>query len=57
MQIPPYGVAIHEAIASGDRARMEQVANEAEEWLRQAEQVRAALAELRKAQSAGPERS
>jgi Domain of unknown function (DUF1843) len=45
--IPPYGVAIQEAIASGDTARMRQVARESEEWLRQAEEVRGALEQLR----------
>lgn len=45
--IPPYGTAIHEAIASGDVARMERVERETEEWLRRAEAVRQALEELR----------
>jgi hypothetical protein len=45
--VPPYGVAIQEAIASGDNARMQQAAQQAEEWLKHAEEVRAALAQLR----------
>jgi hypothetical protein len=44
--VPPYGVAIHEAIRSGDVERMRQVAQQSEEWLKQADQVRAALASL-----------
>jgi hypothetical protein len=44
--IPPYGVSIHEAIQSGDVARMRQVARDSEEWLKQADEVRAALAKL-----------
>lgn len=45
--IPPYGVAIHEAIASGDQSRMQQAAQDAEEWLKHVDEVRTALAELR----------
>lgn len=44
--IPPYGVAIHEAIRSGDVARMRQVAQQSREWLAQADEVRAALGTL-----------
>jgi hypothetical protein len=47
MSVPPYGVAIHGAIASGDVRQMQQVAGEAEEWLRSAGDVRAALEVLR----------
>lgn len=46
--IPPYGVAIQEAINSGDQSRMEQVARDAEEYLKNAEDVRAALPDLYK---------
>ncbi|MFL5381325.1 MAG: DUF1843 domain-containing protein [Longimicrobiaceae bacterium] len=45
--VPPYGVAIQEAIASGDTARMQQAAQQAEEWLKHADEVRAGLAKLR----------
>ncbi|HEU4560509.1 MAG TPA: DUF1843 domain-containing protein [Longimicrobium sp.] len=45
--IPPYGVAIQEAIASGDTARMRQVQQDAEAFLKQAEEVRESLAKLR----------
>ena len=41
--VPPYGVAIQEAIRSGDHARMQQVAKDAEQHL---QEVRAALDEL-----------
>jgi hypothetical protein len=44
--VPPYGVAIQEAIASGDRTRMQQVRQDAEKFLKQAEEVREALAKL-----------
>jgi hypothetical protein len=47
--VSPHAVAIHEAIASGDVARMERVSRETEEWLRRAELVRGALEELRAA--------
>jgi len=46
--IPPYGVAIQEAIRSGDHGRMHQAAREAEEYLKNADEVRTALAELRR---------
>lgn len=42
--IPPYGVAIQEAIRSGDRARMQEVAQQAEQHIAE---VREALAKLR----------
>jgi hypothetical protein len=51
--IPPYGVAIQEAIASGDNARMQQAAQDAEKWLKQADEVRAALAQLREHMKGG----
>ena len=44
--IPPYVVAIQEAIQSGDMSRMQKVAKEAEEYLRHADEVRAALGQL-----------
>jgi Domain of unknown function (DUF1843) len=44
--IPPYGVAIQDAIASGDAARMRQVAADAEEYLRSADEVRELLPKL-----------
>lgn len=44
---PLYGVAIRDAIDSGDAGRMGAIAQQAEEWLAQADDVRAALAELR----------
>jgi hypothetical protein len=47
--LPPYGVAIRAAIASGDSGQMTAVAQQAEDWLKQADDVRAALAELRSA--------
>jgi len=42
--VPPYGVAIQEAIASGDTARMQQVAQQAEAHIKE---VNEALAKLR----------
>jgi hypothetical protein len=47
--VSPYAVAIDEAIASGDVARMERLSRETEEWLRRAEAIRGALEELRAA--------
>jgi len=41
--IPPYGVAIHEAIATGDVSRMKQAAQDAENHIAE---VRAALDKL-----------
>jgi hypothetical protein len=46
--VPPYGPAIHAAVAKGDLAEMKKVAAEAEQWLQQAGHVPAAL-ELLKA--------
>lgn len=40
--IPLYGVAIQEAVASGDLARMKEVARQAEEHLREVGNVSAA---------------
>jgi hypothetical protein len=45
---PLYGVAIRAAIKSGDAGQMKAVAQQAEDWLKQADDVRDALAELRK---------
>lgn len=45
--VPLYGVVIRGAIESGDPAKMSAVAQQAEEWLKQAEDVRSALAELK----------
>lgn len=44
---PLYGVVIRGAIASGDPSKMSAVAQQAEEWLKQAEDVRSALSELK----------
>jgi len=41
--VPPYGTAIQEAIRSGDRARMQEVAQQAEKHLKE---VREALDKL-----------
>ena len=45
--VPLYGVTIHEAVCSGDLARMRAVAQQAEEHLRQAGNVSAALEALK----------
>lgn len=45
--VPPYGVVIQRAIASGDLAEMKRAAQEAEEHLRQTDDVRSALANLK----------
>ncbi len=45
--VPPYGVAIHEAIARGDLAEMKRVAQEAEKYLQQAGDVSSALTQLK----------
>ena len=44
---PLYGSAIRHAVQSGDTDRMKEVAQQAEDWLRNADEVRAALDELR----------
>lgn len=46
---PLYGVVIQEAIESGDAGRMKAVAQQAEDFLKQADEVRAALGDLKKA--------
>lgn len=45
--IMPYGVAIHEAAASGDLQRMKAMVMQAEEWLRETGDVSAALEALK----------
>jgi Domain of unknown function (DUF1843) len=44
---PPYGVAIHRAIAQGDLARMKQVAKDAEAYLREVGDLPSALTLLK----------
>ena len=44
---PPYGVAVQQAIAQGDLAKMKQVAADAEKHLQQAGDVRSALEYLK----------
>lgn len=43
MAVPPYGVAIQQAVASGDLAKMKSVAREAEKHLKEHGNVGAAL--------------
>jgi hypothetical protein len=50
---PLYASAIRYAIQSGDAGKMQEVAQQAEDWLRQADDVRAALSELRGGGGAG----
>lgn len=45
--VPPYGTAIQEAIASGDLAQMKRLAREAEQFLTDHGDVRAALEVLK----------
>jgi hypothetical protein len=45
--VPPYGVAIQQAIAKGDLENMKQVAAAAEQHLQQTGDVRAALEALK----------
>ena len=47
MAVPPYGVAIQQAIASGDLNRMKQVVKDAEAYLQEHGDVRAALEVLK----------
>lgn len=47
MVVPPYGVAIQEAAASGDLKKMKAVAKQAEEHLAEYGNVSAALEALR----------
>jgi len=45
--IPPYGVAIQEAVASGDLARMKEAAQQAEQYVREWGDVSSALEVLK----------
>jgi hypothetical protein len=45
--IPPYGVAIQEAIASGNLSKMKEVSRQAEAHLQNADKVSAALQVLK----------
>jgi hypothetical protein len=45
--VPPYGTAIQEAVASGDLTEMKQLARQAERFLMQYGDVRAALEVLK----------
>lgn len=45
--VPPYGVAIQEAVASGDVSRMKQVAQQAEEFVAKWGNIPAALEALK----------
>jgi HPt (histidine-containing phosphotransfer) domain-containing protein len=47
VSIPPYGTAIHEAVASGDLAQMKAVAQQAEDFIREWGNVPAALESLK----------
>lgn len=45
--VPPYGTAIHQAIAKGDLAEMKKVAADAEKYLKAHGNVAAALEHLK----------
>jgi hypothetical protein len=45
--VPPYGVAVQQAVASGDVDRMRQVKEDAEKYLAEAGDVPAALEALK----------
>lgn len=47
MSVPPYGVAIHQALASGDLQRMRQAVQQAEAYLHEHGDVRVALEALK----------
>ncbi len=47
MAIPPYGVAIQEAVASGDLAKMKEAAQQAEQYVREWGDVSSALEVLK----------
>jgi len=47
MSVPPYGVVIQEAMASGDLAKMKDAARQAEEYVREWGNVPAALEALK----------
>lgn len=55
MSVPPYGVAIRKALATGDLDEMRRVASDAEEHLKKAGDVPTAL-ELLRAEIAKAER-
>lgn len=45
--VPPYGTAIHEAVASGDLGKMKETARQAEAFLQEHGNVSAALEALK----------
>ncbi|ACB67998.1 DUF1843 domain-containing protein [Burkholderia ambifaria] len=45
--IPPYGVAIHQAISEGDVSKMKALLSQAEEVLKQHEDLAAAVGKLK----------
>ncbi len=47
MSVPPYGVVIQEAVASGDLTKMKEAAQQAEEYLREWGNVPASLEALK----------
>jgi len=47
MSVPPYGVAIQQALASGDLQRMKQAVQQAEAYLREHGDMRVALEALK----------
>jgi hypothetical protein len=47
VSIPPYGVVIQEAIASGDLAKMKEAARQAEEYLQEWGNIPATLEALK----------
>jgi len=47
MAVPPYGPAIHQAIAAGNLEQMKRVASEAEKYLAEHGDVRSALEVLK----------
>ena len=51
--IPPYGVAIQDAIASGDMDKMKQVADDAEKYLQEYGEIGEGLKKLRAAIGGG----
>ncbi|HEX6041144.1 DUF1843 domain-containing protein [Longimicrobium sp.] len=57
--VMPYGVAIREAVASGDNARIQQVSQQARQWLQDNPghasfgEVQAALREVEESQGRG----
>ncbi len=57
MPIPPYGTAIHQAVASGNLAKMKETAASAEKYLAEHGDVRSALevlkAEIAKVEAKG----